>query len=140
MDARPTRASPKQLVRYHPSPHDPGLSNIQLVSSRRGSGPALVVVRQLTGKGWAPVIGLLAREREVVAVDLPGFNDSPPLPEGTAPTVHALAAEVARWFSTTGLPRPPVVGNSLGGAVVLELARTGAVSNAQAVGAPGAGP
>ncbi|WP_329047747.1 alpha/beta hydrolase [Streptomyces violaceus] len=32
-----------------------------------------------------------------------------------------------------GLTRPPVVGNSLGGAVALELARTGAVSNAVAL-------
>ncbi|MFI1286523.1 alpha/beta fold hydrolase [Streptomyces sp. NPDC020858] len=109
------------------------MSNIQLVSSRRGSGLALVVIRQLDREGWAPVIDLLAREREVVAVDLPGFGDSPPLPDGTTPTVHALAAEVARWFSTAGLTRPPVAGNSLGGAVALELARTGAVSNAVAL-------
>ncbi|MFD9045054.1 alpha/beta fold hydrolase [Streptomyces bottropensis] len=44
-----------------------------------------------------------------------------------------MAGEVARWFSTVGLTRPPVVGNSLGGAVALELARTGAVSNAVAL-------
>ncbi|MEV5491671.1 alpha/beta fold hydrolase [Streptomyces bobili] len=109
------------------------MSNIQLVSSRRGSGPVLVVIRQLDREGWAPVIDLLAREREVVAVDLPGFGDSPPLPDGATPTVDALAGEVARWFSTVGFTRPPVVGNSLGGAVALELARTGAVSNAVAL-------
>jgi pimeloyl-ACP methyl ester carboxylesterase len=37
------------------------------------------------------------------------------------------------WFSTVGLTRPPIVGNSLGGAVALELARTGPVSNAVAL-------
>ncbi|WP_369276465.1 alpha/beta fold hydrolase [Streptomyces sp. R11] len=76
---------------------------------------------------------LLAHEREVVAVDLPGFGDSPPLPDGTTPTVQALAVEVATWFSTAGLTRPPVVGNSLGGAVALELARAGAVANTVAL-------
>ncbi|GJF24983.1 MULTISPECIES: alpha/beta fold hydrolase [Streptomyces] len=105
---------------------------IQLSSSRRGTGAPLVVIRQLDREGWALVIDLLAREREVVAVDLPGFGDSPPLP-GIRPTVQALATEVARWFSTAGLTRPPVVGNSLGGAVALELARAGAVTSAAAL-------
>ncbi|MFI8951376.1 alpha/beta fold hydrolase [Streptomyces sp. NPDC053750] len=109
------------------------MPEIQLVSSRRGAGPALVVIRQLDREGWAPVIDLLAHEREVVAVDLPGFGDSPPLPAGTTPTVQELAAEVAAWFSTAGLTRPPTVGNSLGGAVALELARAGAVESAVAL-------
>ncbi|MGI5414038.1 alpha/beta fold hydrolase [Streptomyces chartreusis] len=109
------------------------MSDIQLASSRRGTGPPLVVIRQLDRQGWAPVIELLIREREVVAVDLPGFGDSPQLPGGTVPTVQALATEVATWFSAVGLPRPPVVGNSLGGAVALELARTGVVGSAVAL-------
>ncbi|GGQ58147.1 alpha/beta hydrolase family protein [Streptomyces flaveolus] len=108
------------------------MSDLQLASSRRGTGAPLVVIRQLDREGWTPVIDLLAREREVVTVDLPGFGDSPPLP-GTRPTVQALATEVARWFPTAGLTRPPVVGNSLGGAVALELARAGAVSSAAAL-------
>ncbi|GGV90061.1 alpha/beta fold hydrolase [Streptomyces massasporeus] len=109
------------------------MPDIQLASSRRGTGPPLVVIRQLDREGWAPVIELLIREREVVAVDLPGFGDSPPLPGGIAPTVQALATEVATWFSAVGLTRPPVVGNSLGGAVALELARTGVVGSAVAL-------
>ncbi|CAM5687221.1 hypothetical protein SGLAM104S_00018 [Streptomyces glaucescens] len=99
-------------------PYDQNMPEIQLASSRRGTGSPLVVIRQLDREGWAPVIDLLAQEREVVAVDLPGFGDSPPLPD-TRPTVQALATEVALWFSTVGLTRPPVVGNSLGGAVAL---------------------
>ncbi|CAL9483031.1 putative protein [Streptomyces sp. enrichment culture] len=109
------------------------MSGIQLVSSRSGAGPPLVVLRQLDREGWGAVLGLLAREREVVTVDLPGFGGSPPLPGGTVPTVRALAAEAAEWFPTAGLTRPPVVGNSLGGAVALELARAGAVGSAVAL-------
>ncbi|GAA2424450.1 alpha/beta fold hydrolase [Streptomyces glaucus] len=109
------------------------MSDIQLASNRCGTGPALVVIRQLDREGWAPVIDLLTRDRQVVAVDLPGFGDSPPLPGTTAPTVQALAAEVAAWLPTVGLARPPVIGNSLGGAVALELARSGAVGSAVAL-------
>jgi pimeloyl-ACP methyl ester carboxylesterase len=122
-----------RIVAFMPQcPYDQNMPEIQLASSRRGTGSPLVVIRQLDREGWAPVIDLLAQEREVVAVDLPGFGDSPPLP-GTRPTVQALATEVALWFSTVGLTRPPVVGNSLGGAVALELARTGAVASAVAL-------
>ncbi|WP_233288511.1 alpha/beta fold hydrolase [Streptomyces calvus] len=103
------------------------MPDLDLASRRLGSGPPLVVVLQLDRDGWAPVLKRLAREHEVVAVDLPGFGDSPSLPEGTTPTVEALATAVAEWLPGAGLSRPPVVGNSLGGAVALEMARSGAV-------------
>ncbi|GAA2404310.1 alpha/beta fold hydrolase [Streptomyces glaucosporus] len=116
-----------------PPPPPPGASGADLAHTRSGSGPVLVVVRQLDRDLWQPALDLLAREREVVAVDLPGFGDSPPLPPGTAPTIEALAGAVASWLRTAGLGRPPVAGNSLGGAVALELARTGAVGGAIAL-------
>ncbi|WP_254397614.1 alpha/beta fold hydrolase [Streptomyces sp. AC558_RSS880] len=106
------------------------MPDLELASRRLGSGPPLMVVLQLDRDGWAPVLERLAREHEVVAVDLPGFGDSPSLPEGTTPTVEALAAAVAEWLPGADLTRPPVVGNSLGGAVALELARSGAVGSA----------
>ncbi|MFF6814238.1 alpha/beta fold hydrolase [Streptomyces sp. NPDC012403] len=106
------------------------MPDLELASRRLGSGPPLMVVLQLDRDGWAPVLERLARGHEVVAVDLPGFGDSPSLPEGTTPTVEALAAAVAEWLPGAGLTRPPVVGNSLGGAVALELARSGAVGSA----------
>ncbi|MDG5805799.1 alpha/beta fold hydrolase [Streptomyces ossamyceticus] len=109
------------------------MPDMALTSRRLGSGPPLLVVLQLDRDGWAPVLERLAREYEVVGVDLPGFGDSPALPEGTTPTVEALAAAVAEWLPGVGLTRPPVVGNSLGGAVALELARIGAVGSAVAL-------
>ncbi|MFF9489329.1 alpha/beta fold hydrolase [Streptomyces sp. NPDC014676] len=109
------------------------MPDLELASRRLGSGPPLMVVLQLDRAGWAPVLERLARGHEVVAVDLPGFGDSPPLPEGTTPTVEALAAAVAAWLPGAGLTRPPVAGNSLGGAVALELARGGAVGSVVAL-------
>jgi pimeloyl-ACP methyl ester carboxylesterase len=71
---------------------------------------------------WEPVVPALAETFDVVAVDLPGFGDSPPLPPGVEPTPAALAAAVAGLLAELALPRPHLAGNSLGGWVALELA------------------
>ena len=39
---------------------------------------------------------LLAAEHEVVAVDMPGFGESPELPSGVEPRAANLATAVAR--------------------------------------------
>jgi pimeloyl-ACP methyl ester carboxylesterase len=94
---------------------------------RAGSGEPLVLVHPLGAEliVWEPVIPLLAAERDVVALDLPGFGGSPPLPRHIAPTPRALADAVARFLDTLGIERAHVAGNSLGGWIALELARGG---------------
>ncbi len=82
---------------------------------------------------WDPVVPLLAAEREVLAVDLPGFGDSPALPDEIAPSVGAFVDALVAWWRGLGVERPHVAGNSLGGGIALELARTGAVSSATAL-------
>jgi pimeloyl-ACP methyl ester carboxylesterase len=106
---------------------------MQLAHDRTGSGPPLVLIHGIGSRRgvWKPVVERLAREREVLAVDLPGFGDSPLLDE--RPTVEALAQAVAAWWGALGISRPAVAGNSLGGAIVLELARTGVVASATAL-------
>lgn len=74
---------------------------------------------------WEPILERLAAERDVIAVDLPGFGATPQFMNGTAPTPTALAAVVARFLASLGIERAHVAGNSLGGWVALELARTG---------------
>src|SRR5215212_7927797 len=64
-------------------------------------------------------------ERDVIALDLPGFGGSPTLPLGVVPNARALAGAVADFLSDLGVERPVVGGNSLGGWVALELARQG---------------
>ncbi|WP_425265067.1 alpha/beta fold hydrolase [Streptomyces regalis] len=95
---------------------------MELAHRSRGGGPVLVVIQQLDREGWGPVVDRLSREREVVSVDLPDFGDSPPLPQGTTPTVGAPAEAVTAWLRAAGLGHLPVVGNSLGGAVAIEMA------------------
>ncbi len=69
---------------------------------------------------------LLSREREVIALDLPGFGAAPSLPAGVEPTALALAEALRDQLDALGTPRPHVAGNSLGAWVGLELGRIGA--------------
>lgn len=68
----------------------------------------------------------LAAEREVIAVDLPGFGESPELPQGIPATAANLGAAVAGFCEELGAVRPHLAGNSLGGWVALEMAKAGA--------------
>jgi pimeloyl-ACP methyl ester carboxylesterase len=104
-----------------------------LAYETHGSGPPLVL---LHGTGshrgmWDPVVGALARERRVIAVDLPGFAGS--AAEPVEPSPAGLTTYFERWFAEQGLDRPHVAGNSLGGGVALELARRGAAASATAL-------
>src|SRR6476646_245941 len=85
---------------------------------------ALVLLHALgsSRRVWKPVVPALEKQFDVLAIDLPGFGDSAPLPEGVVPTPGALAAAVAAVLDEKGIHNPHVVGNSLGGWVALALA------------------
>lgn len=106
---------------------------------REGSGPPLVLMHGV-GLSWQiarPAIGLLAREFEVIACDSPGFGGSPPLADGIEPAIPAYADAFQAFFAELGLDRPHVSGNSMGGAIALELAKRGAVASASAISPAG---
>jgi pimeloyl-ACP methyl ester carboxylesterase len=109
--------------------------DIELVHERRGSGPPLVLFHGFAHRwqGWLPVMDRLAEEREVIAVDLPGFGANPRWPRHRAFTIKALVDDVEAFLAGAGLDHPHVAGNSLGGIVALELARRGAVASATAL-------
>lgn len=92
-----------------------------------GGGVPLVLVHGIGSElcAWEPVLDRLAKSFEAIAVDLPGFGHSPPLPDGAEPTPAALAAAVGGLLDELGYSRAHVAGNSLGGWVALELARQG---------------
>jgi pimeloyl-ACP methyl ester carboxylesterase len=96
-----------------------------LACSRSGSGPPLVLLHPLgsSRRVWDPILPALAEHHDVLAVDLPGFGDSPPLPPEVEPLPAVLAATVAGLLDDLGLPLPHLAGNSLGGWVALELAQ-----------------
>lgn len=87
-----------------------------------GRGEPLVLLHGLGANRtvWARVTPSLATDRLVLAADLPGFGNSPPAARGFKLTevADALAETVAE---RAGGPFD-LVGNSLGGAVALQLA------------------
>src|SRR3954453_6988808 len=89
----------------------------RLAYNRTGRGEPLVL---LHGQGfsrrcWDPVIDLLAADRDVIAVDLPGHGDSPRQPKGTGSAPHDLAVAVAELLDELDLSSVHVAGNSSGG-------------------------
>jgi pimeloyl-ACP methyl ester carboxylesterase len=95
-----------------------------LAHVRSGAGEPLVL---LPGLGfshhvWDPVVPALVADFDVIAVDLPGFGDSPPLPAGVEAHPAVLAAAVRDLLDELGVGAAHLVGNSLGGWVALELA------------------
>jgi pimeloyl-ACP methyl ester carboxylesterase len=102
-----------------------------LAHEKAGSGPPLLLIHGLGSckEMWRPVVPQLAREREVVMVDLPGFGESPAGPS----TVEGLAGAVADFAAGLGFDRPHVAGNSMGGGIALALAASGQARSACAV-------
>ena len=106
---------------------------------RRGGGEPLLLIHPLGADivVWEPVFERLATEREVIAVDMPGFGASPALADGIEPTPQALAAAVGRFLDSIGFERVHVAGNSLGGWVAFELAKAGRALSATGLCAAG---
>ena len=71
------------------------------------------------------MLPLLEERFDVLAVDMPGFGRSAPLPPGVESTPEALADAVEDEMGRAGFERAHIAGNSLGGWVALELARRG---------------
>ncbi|WP_459548422.1 alpha/beta fold hydrolase [Nocardia sp. X0981] len=91
---------------------------------RAGRGEPLVLVHGVGSRWqvWEPIIGTLAERFEVIAVDLPGFGGSAPLPRTT---VDTLTDALADFLATQGLDRPHLAGNSMGGGISLNLGARG---------------
>lgn len=99
-----------------------------LAYTRAGSGEPLLLLHSLGGSRviWEPVMHLLAAEYDVIAVDMPGFGDSPKLPRGIEPSPVNLARAALAQCERIGVGGPVhVSGVSLGGWVSIECSRLG---------------
>lgn len=110
-----------------------------LAYERRGSGEPLVLLHGITHRrqAWYPVADHLAEHREVVLVDLPGHGESPSLGQGPGTPGERMVEELLELFSSLGLERPHVAGNSLGGRLGLELAALGSARSVTALSPAG---
>lgn len=102
-------------------------SGRNLLVGRAGSSdrPAVLLIHGLgdnAHRDWRQVIPGLATDYRVIAVDLPGFGGSDPLPEGY--DFEGLATTLAELLDRDSVERAHVVGHSLGGAVSLYFAHS----------------
>jgi pimeloyl-ACP methyl ester carboxylesterase len=75
-----------------------------------------------SSRNWTDLIDLLRSRLACEAMDLPGFGDSPPRPDGRY-SITALAQTVIALLGQHGKP-VHLIGNSLGGAVCVKVAAT----------------
>lgn len=88
-----------------------------------GKGEALVLIHGLatTRAIWTLVVPILAAQRRVVTLDVPGFGES--APAGPGFELEAVADRIARGLAARGVRTPfDVVGHSLGAGIAVTLA------------------
>lgn len=113
----------------------------RLFVHRAGSGEPLVLLHGIgeSHVGWRPVMDRLAAEFDVIALDLPGFGQSPALPGGVPPTAGNLAEAVNDALDALGVDSYHVAGYSLGARIAIHLAGTDRVRSVVAIAPDGLG-
>ncbi|GCD41893.1 alpha/beta fold hydrolase [Streptomyces paromomycinus] len=86
-----------------------------------GDGPAVLLLHGLggTSEDWNSVLAHLAGRHRAVAVDLPGYGSSGPIPDSSPAGIANFLWDVA---DALGLERPALMGHSEGGGVAAEMA------------------
>src|SRR4051795_7853661 len=100
---------------------DVGPDRIAYVELGEGDPPVLLL-HGLGGNwtAWLETLPALARERRVIAVDLPGFGASAPGSDGIS--IPGYARTLERFLDHLGLDDVVLMGSSLGGWVTADLA------------------
>ena len=104
---------------------------------RKGQGEPLLLLHPFasTWRTWRPVADLLHRELDVFAPTLPGHWGGPAIKGRLTP--DAIVDGVERLLDAQGWESAHVAGNSLGGAIAIELARRGRARTVTAVAPAG---
>ena len=95
---------------------------VDLAYDAAGQGPAVLLLHghPFNRTMWQPQIGPLARHYRVIVPDLRGYGESPVTP-GIV-TMAELAADVSRVLDREEVGPAAIVGLSMGGLVLMELA------------------
>ncbi len=107
----------------------------RIAYDRAGAGSTVVLLHGLGHRrqAWRKVMKRLAQHHDVIALDLPGFGQSSWPDLGALYDLHALVDAVQLVCAELGVNRPHVAGNSLGGALALELGARGAAASVTAL-------
>lgn len=105
-----------------PAPSFVRLPSGRLAYRRAGSGPPIVLVHGWGGSSrhWLGAFVTLRDEYDVIAIDLPGFGDSPP--PAMPARLHTLTAATLELIEALELPEIALGGHSLGAAVAMLVA------------------
>ena len=106
---------------------------------RKGEGERLVLIHGFTAtwRCWLPVADLLSRRFEVIAPTLHGHDGGPEPPVAAHSVAHA-ADHFEQLLDELGVGVAHLAGNSMGGALALELAKRGRARSVIAL-SPGGG-
>jgi pimeloyl-ACP methyl ester carboxylesterase len=117
MSEEPIPHWPGELVRLN------GDHRVYVRSTPDEGGEPALCVHGLAGssRNWTDLMDLLRPRLAADALDLPGFGDSPPRPDGRY-SIAALAQTVTALIEWRGRGPVHLIANSLGGAVSVKLA------------------
>jgi pimeloyl-ACP methyl ester carboxylesterase len=92
----------------------------QLAVRRAGVGPSIVLIHGMAGSltTWDPVFADLARDHDVIALDLPGHGESSGLRDYS---LGSLAASVRDLLDALEVETATIVGHSLGGGIAMQF-------------------
>jgi pimeloyl-ACP methyl ester carboxylesterase len=115
-------------------------SEISPALYRAGEGEPLVLVHGFTAtwRCWLPVLAELVPRFEVIAPTLHGHDGGPPPPDGPAHSIAHAADHFETLLDDLGVETAHFAGNSMGGALSLEMAKRGRARSVVAI-SPGGG-
>jgi len=94
---------------------------------RAGSGEPLLLLHGFTGAWmhWRPLLDPLSQRYEVIAPTLAGHDGGRPYPPDSPLTFAGSTDQLEADLDELGIDSAHIVGNSMGGALALELAKRG---------------
>ena len=118
---RPQAPTGQWLVAANLEPRFDSVAGRRVRFVRKGSGPAIVLLHGFASSiyTWKDVAPVLARDHDVLALDLPGFGQSDCPPDLSFDEYPAVLLGL---LDRLGVSRATLVGNSMGGAVAVAVA------------------
>ena len=101
------------------------LDSIQLAYTEAGRGAeTILLIHGLGGSRhhWQQILSSLSREYRVLAVDLPGYGDSPLQTVPSDSLLHFFSASLLALMDSLSIPKTHLVGHSMGGHIAMLFA------------------